>query len=241
MTKKPKKSTTFYGIIGNGETCALISPTGAVDWFCIPRFDSPFVFGRLVDFHSGFFEIKPCGQKSVNWQQKYQPDTAILETECHNSDGAKLFTITDWMPWGKRALHRLITPSNTGVEVEIHILPTFDYRRTAHTWSHRIEVLEGVSCERFIAETRDQSLRLFIPSSAIVPQSQNIDAEGTDAGLGMRLRLCNPIVIILLYTDGSFRHQPDLDYKTSLERETAFWKNWLRVRPSSSCWKLIHA
>ena len=42
-----------HGAVGNGRILALISPTSAVDWLCLPRFDSPSVFGRLLDHARG--------------------------------------------------------------------------------------------------------------------------------------------------------------------------------------------
>ena len=55
-----------YGIIGAMHTCALVSTSGSLDWFCLPAFDSPSVFGRLLDWHrGGYFQICPVDVQEV--------------------------------------------------------------------------------------------------------------------------------------------------------------------------------
>ncbi|MEW6202281.1 MAG: glycoside hydrolase family 15 protein [bacterium] len=224
MKNKFKKSDgSFYGIIGNGETCALVSHTGAIDWFCIPRFDSPFVFGRLVDNKSGTFEIKPIGNQVINWQQKYQPDAAILETECQGANGDDIFTITDWMPWGKRELRRLITPNRPEVELEIYVLPTFDYRRAEHFWTHRSRTFGGVSYENFTAKTDDQLINMLLPSAAVRLES-GAEYDDADSALKLHIKINSPAEIILSYDGDS---EPDTDHNAVLDKEVSFWKSWL--------------
>jgi GH15 family glucan-1,4-alpha-glucosidase len=50
-----------YAFLSNCHTGALIAPDGAVDWLCVPRFDSPSVFGSLLDREAGFFRFAPFG------------------------------------------------------------------------------------------------------------------------------------------------------------------------------------
>jgi GH15 family glucan-1,4-alpha-glucosidase len=83
-----------YGIIGAMTTCALVSRAGSIDWLCMPDFDSPAVFGRILDWHKGgHFQILPKEVKSVD--RRYLPRTNVLETTFWTQTGvAKL---TDFM------------------------------------------------------------------------------------------------------------------------------------------------
>ncbi|MBT9188416.1 MULTISPECIES: glycoside hydrolase family 15 protein [Zobellia] len=84
-----------YGIIGNCRSAALISKTGSVDWCCLPEFDSPSVFGKLLDEEiGGSFEI--LVDDSYKIEQKYESRTCILITKFTNGDDC--FEIHDFMP-----------------------------------------------------------------------------------------------------------------------------------------------
>ncbi|CAM3478720.1 glycoside hydrolase family 15 protein [Zobellia roscoffensis] len=84
-----------YGIIGNCRSAALISKTGSVDWCCLPEFDSPSVFGKLLDEEiGGSFEF--LVDESYTTSQKYEPRTSILITTF--TDGENSFEIHDFMP-----------------------------------------------------------------------------------------------------------------------------------------------
>jgi GH15 family glucan-1,4-alpha-glucosidase len=84
-----------YGIIGNCRSGALISKTGSVDWLCLPQFDSPSVFAKLLDENKGgSFYIEPTSEFST--QQAYTSHTNILVTRFMCTDGT--FEIHDFMP-----------------------------------------------------------------------------------------------------------------------------------------------
>ena len=98
-----------HGLIGDLQTAALVSTDGTVDWFCCPRFDSPSVFGSLLDAdQGGYFRVAPDREDYVS-RQLYFPDTAILITRFMTPDGVG--EVTDFMPvTGSRATqhHRLV-------------------------------------------------------------------------------------------------------------------------------------
>ncbi|WP_412560698.1 MULTISPECIES: glycoside hydrolase family 15 protein [Winogradskyella] len=84
-----------YGIIGNCRSAALISKNGSMDWCCLPQFDSPSVFGKLLDENIGGsfgFEV----DDSYSIQQHYVDNTAILVTRFSN--GLDAFEVRDFMP-----------------------------------------------------------------------------------------------------------------------------------------------
>lgn len=84
-----------YGIIGNCRSAALISKQGSIDWCCLPEFDSPSVFAKLLDKRiGGSFEFIVGENYSV--EQKYINNTAILVTRFSN--GNHIFEVLDLMP-----------------------------------------------------------------------------------------------------------------------------------------------
>ena len=84
-----------YGLISDMHSCALVSKSGSIDWCCFPRFDSPAVFSRILDWgKGGYFKVAPEGVRSVS--RRYLPGTTILETTFETDTGmAKLI---DFMP-----------------------------------------------------------------------------------------------------------------------------------------------
>src|SRR5207247_9108639 len=76
-----------HGVIGNLRTVALVATNGAIDWCCLPNFDSPSVFGALLDdARGGHFQISPTVDK-LRTRQTYLPDTNILITRFLHADG----------------------------------------------------------------------------------------------------------------------------------------------------------
>jgi GH15 family glucan-1,4-alpha-glucosidase len=68
-----------YALLSDRHTAALVSRTGSVDWLCAPRFDSPSLFGRLLDPGAGHFSLRPL-DGSADVERRYVDETMVLET-----------------------------------------------------------------------------------------------------------------------------------------------------------------
>ena len=68
-----------YAFLSDCETTALLAPSGNVEWMCLPRMDSPSVFGSLLDRDAGYFRLGPA-DVTVPAGRRYLPGTMVLET-----------------------------------------------------------------------------------------------------------------------------------------------------------------
>lgn len=69
-----------YGVIGDCHSAVLVSPDGSVDWGCLPDFDSPAIFCRLLDAErGGFFQIAPS-EGNIPGSQRYLRGSNVLQT-----------------------------------------------------------------------------------------------------------------------------------------------------------------
>ena len=67
-----------YGLLSDCNTAALVGSDGSIDWFCVPRFDGPAVFARLLDPDAGHWSIRPAGEFTT--ERRYLPNSLVLET-----------------------------------------------------------------------------------------------------------------------------------------------------------------
>src|SRR5687767_4784817 len=75
-----------YAFLSDCHTGALVAPDGAIDWLCVPRFDSPSVFGTLLDRGAGAFRLGPFGI-NVPLARTYEPGTNVLSTTWQTPTG----------------------------------------------------------------------------------------------------------------------------------------------------------
>lgn len=114
-------------MIGDGETVALVSRRGTIEWLCLPRFDSPACCSALLgtDEH-GYWSIAP--ETTIERaEHRYRTDTLILETELTTADGT--IRLTDFMPirCGDPALVRIVTGIEGTVPTRLNASFRFDY------------------------------------------------------------------------------------------------------------------
>ena len=118
-----------HGLIGDLRTCALVGTDGTIDWFCAPRFDSPSVFGAILDKdRGGSWRLAPASKVSRT-QQFYFPNTAVLITRFLTADGVA--EVHDFMPVlgiGDPAHRQRIVRRVSGVRGKISMRMHFDAR-----------------------------------------------------------------------------------------------------------------
>ncbi len=124
-----------HGVIGDLQTVALVGTNGTIDWFCWPWFDSPSMFGSILDAdQGGFYSIAPVND-GHNAKQLYLPDTNILITRFLTPDGVG--EVEDFMPIRRdpkhqRRLVRRVMAVRGGMRFRLECQPRFNYARDPH-------------------------------------------------------------------------------------------------------------
>jgi GH15 family glucan-1,4-alpha-glucosidase len=150
--RSPFPPIADYAFLSDCHTGALVAPDGSVDWLCVPAFDSPSVFGNLLDRGAGSFRFGPYGIH-VPSGREYNPGTNVLSTAWHGLRG--WLWVQEALIMGPRTgedevtphtrppmdedsehmLVRYVTCLDGEVEVELVCEPMFDYGRTAASWT----------------------------------------------------------------------------------------------------------
>jgi GH15 family glucan-1,4-alpha-glucosidase len=133
MVYKPIES---YGVIGDLHTVALVGTDGSIDWCCLPHFDSPSVFGAILDEQKGGF-FKIASLYKAQHKQMYLPDSNVLVTRFLSAEGVG--EVIDFMPIPdanrRRKTHqivRVVRAVRGAVRFRLECQPAFDYARRPH-------------------------------------------------------------------------------------------------------------
>ena len=141
-----------YGFLSDCHTGALVAPDGGVDWLCVPRFDSPSVFGSLLDRVAGTFRFGPFGI-NVPTQRVYEAGTNVLVTTWKTPSG--WVVVKDALTMGPSRGPDMVTPHTRPpadddaehvlvrtaecidgqVELELVCEPVFDYGEIPSAWT----------------------------------------------------------------------------------------------------------
>jgi GH15 family glucan-1,4-alpha-glucosidase len=143
-----------YGFLSDCEVTALVAPSGAVEWLCLPRMDGPSVFGAILDRDAGSFRLGP-DDISVPADRRYLPGTLVLETSWDCGEG--WIIVRDCLvmgPWrheqpgrsshtrpptdydAEHTLLRTVRCVNGEVQVVLDCEPVFDYGRERVRWEY---------------------------------------------------------------------------------------------------------
>lgn len=138
-----------HGVIGNGRVLALVSPTSAIEWLCMPRFDSPSVFGRILDKNEGgTFRFLSKGEE-LRGKLEYLTNTNVLRTKFETEDAS--WEVIDFAPRIPQGLVvdvpieivRVIRPIKGETRISIDFDPRPDYARAKpdiRQWNNGIEI-----------------------------------------------------------------------------------------------------
>ncbi len=203
-----------YGVIGNCRTAALISKEGSIDWFCLPDFDSPSVFSKLLDENKGgSFSFEVSSDYTIT--QKYFKNTNILSTWYESEEGA--FVVYDYMPRYRTIEQRYYLPP------EIH-----RYLRVIRG-KPRLSVRYDPKMNYAAESVVHEKYRDYIKTTSVVNDRNEIylySSVDFDTILnGEEFRLSSDEFFLLSYTQKLIPidlERIHLDY----ERTKVYWLNW---------------
>jgi pentatricopeptide repeat protein len=224
-----------HGLIGDLQTAALVSTDGSIDWFCCPRFDSPSVFGSLLDAaRGGHFRIRPAGSDYVV-KQLYLPDTAVLVTRFMTDAGVG--ELLDFMPpTGRQAtdnhrLVRLMRCVRGRMSFEVDVAPRFDYGRQTHE-AHLTDqgiVFAGPGLSLTLHAVRD-------PGDARIATASLTD--GGDLRVTYELHAGQQRGVVLeSAASGPPREISNGEFDRLLEETSGFWRQWLGQSTYTGRWR----
>jgi GH15 family glucan-1,4-alpha-glucosidase len=200
-----------YGLIGDMEAAALVGRDGAVDWLCLPRFDSPSCFSALLgDERHGRWRLAPAGDVHAS-SRRYRPGTLVLESDFETAEGA--VRVIDFMPRrgdGPPRLMRVVEGLRGRVPMRMELSLRPDYASIV-PWVESAP--EGV-----IATAGPDAFRL----STVLPLEIEDGTVGADfvAVEGARQRLS-------LTWHLSYEESPPIeDADSALARTEAWWREW---------------
>jgi GH15 family glucan-1,4-alpha-glucosidase len=217
-----------YGVIGDMHSVALVGMNGSIDWYCFPHFDSPSLFGRILDDRQGgYFQI--AAAKSARQKQLYWPATNVLITRFLNPDGVG--EVTDYMPVGaardRDDLHRLIRRVSVvrgSLSFRLECQPAFDFAREPH----RTEIIDGG------ASFRARNLSIGLATSIPVERYENgIRAEFT-------LNEGEAAVFVLREIserDGCGLVIDEQEERDLFEKTVGYWRDWLSHSTYTGRWR----
>ncbi|MBI1853993.1 MAG: glycoside hydrolase family 15 protein [Planctomycetes bacterium] len=219
-----------YGVIGNMRTAALVSVRGSIDWYCFPHFDSPSIFGAILDDEKGGrFSIRPANVPVAS-KQMYWPDTNVLLTRFPAQDGVA--EIEDFMPLGAAAagrvdqLVRRVKVVRGSVALEVACEPAFDYARVRP----EVEIVANG------AIFRGGGLSLALSSEIPLQASP----RGARASFTLREGEDCTFVLCELGKSGCCDVPPSSGDSTALFEDTVrFWRRWLSKCTYRGRWREI--
>jgi GH15 family glucan-1,4-alpha-glucosidase len=222
-----------YGFLSDCEVCALVAPSGNVEWMCLPRMDGPSVFAGILDRHAGRFRVGPRDE-AVPADRRYLPGTMILETTWGTPTGwlvvRDVLVVGPWhhgdershrwarSPRDHEAAHVLLRTMrclNGFVDVEMDCEPAFDYARKRGSWRY-----EGEGYGDGVCTVEGQSMQLRLRSD------MRLGFEGPRVRAETRMRAGETRFCALGWSE----HLPPATFQEARDQLAFtgnFWHEWI--------------
>ncbi len=231
-----------YAFISNCHTGALVAPDGGIGWLCVPSFDSPSVFGTLLDRQAGHFRLGPFAT-NVPAARHYEPGTNTLVTTWQVPTG--WIVVRDALTLGPRRTEDRITPHTRppydddaehllvrtveciegSVELDMICEPVFDYGRVSAEWTL-------VGDDRHTADAQGQGLTLRLATDLL------IGLEGDRVRARRLLKQGERAFCSLSWAEELESPRDVDDAAERLAATTRFWRSWVaRARIPDHRWR----
>jgi alpha,alpha-trehalase len=233
LAASPFPPIADYAFLSDCETAALVAPSGQVEWMCVPRMDSPSVFGAMLDRDAGMFALAPADAR-VPAGQRYIPGTNMLETTWGTKTGWLI--VRDVLlvgPWrhdrersnthrrsptdydAEHVLLRTMRCVNGMVQVHMECDPIYDYGRSPAVWDY-----SGQAYEECTATFPGHELRLGLRSNL------RLGIEGSTVRARTTMHDGDQAFVALSWSE----HEGPKDWDDAyarLVRTADFWHEWL--------------
>jgi GH15 family glucan-1,4-alpha-glucosidase len=232
-SRSPFPAIADYGFLSDCESTALVAPSGAVEWMCVPRMDSPSIFGALLDRDAGMFRLGPDGVQ-VPTARRYLPGTMVLETTWGTRGG--WIIVRDALligPWhhpddrsnthrrtptdydADHVLLRTVRCVNGEVQIAIDCEPAFEYGASRAEWRYA-----GDDYRRTVARANGSGVELQLTSDL------NLGIEGARVTARHLIKEGEQVFCALSWSEHGAPESFEEAYKR-LVWTAHHWQHWL--------------
>ena len=236
--RSPFPPIADYAFLSDCENTCLISAAGSVEWMCVPRPDSPSVFGSVLDRGAGHFRLGPYGV-SVPAARRYLPGSLIMETTWQTHTGWLIvrdaLVMGPWhdietrshthrrtpMDWdAEHILLRTVRCVSGTVELVMNCEPAFDYARSTATWEYSAGAYSEATARAHTDPDSHPALRLTT--------NLRLGLEGREARARTRLKEGDNAFVALSWSTNpspqTYEEAVDKMWQTS-----EAWRQWINI------------
>ncbi len=231
----PYQPIENYAVIGDLHTVALVGINGSIDWYCLPRFDAPSLFGALLDTKKGgFFRLAPTELAVYKTHQIYLPETNILLTRFLSVDGVG--ELTDFMPLKptgtaeyQHHLIRSVSVTHGSLSFTLTCRPAFNYARNVHQFT------------LFEQGARFQDQQVHLGLASPIPLQRD-EQNGVQARFTLHAGQCAHFLLESTRDSSWTPHLLTDEVYQQAFRETArYWRGWIAQCQYQGRWReMVH-